>query len=338
MTHAPVGIARRAWLGSAAGIVVGGIADPVRLIAAPLAPRTKAHIAITMDLEMSRNFPRWEDTHWDFEKGNLDEATKAYAVGAGRRVKDRGGRIHYFCVGRVLEQADVTWLKEIAREGHPIGNHTYDHVNLLAQKNSELQFRFERAPWLIAGRPTAEVIRENIRLTTQALKERTGIVNRGFRTPGGFRTGLAGREDLQAMLLELGFSWVSSQYPPHATSRPEEEPTTAVFNSIVEAQAKAQPFRYPTGLVEVPMSPISDIGAFRTGRWKLVWFLEAVRRAVTWAIERRSVFDFLAHPSCLGVVDPQFQAIDLICDLVQAAGDSAEFADLNQIAASVSRD
>ena len=31
-------------------------------------------IAITMDLEMARNFPHWEDTHWDYEKGNLDEA------------------------------------------------------------------------------------------------------------------------------------------------------------------------------------------------------------------------------------------------------------------------
>jgi peptidoglycan/xylan/chitin deacetylase (PgdA/CDA1 family) len=238
----------------------------------------------------------------------------------------------------VLEQADVKWLEEIAREGHPVGNHTYDHVNLLARENGELQFRFQRAPWLIAGRSTAEVIRDNIRLTTLALKERTGIVNRGFRTPGGFRTGLAGREDLQKMLLELGFSWVSSLYPPHANTQPAEEPTAAVLDSIVEAQAKAQPFAYPTGLVEVPMSPISDIGAFRTGRWKLEWFLTAVRRAVVWAIERRSVFDFLAHPSCLGVVDPEFKTIDLICDLVQAAGDSATFADLDQIAGSVANE
>src|SRR5207245_1618409 len=40
----------------------------------------KALIAITLDLEMSRNFPRWEDTHWDYEKGNLNEETKRYTV------------------------------------------------------------------------------------------------------------------------------------------------------------------------------------------------------------------------------------------------------------------
>src|SRR5437870_6717288 len=37
-----------------------------------LPPRLdKALIAITLDLEMVRNFPRWEDTHWDYEKGDL---------------------------------------------------------------------------------------------------------------------------------------------------------------------------------------------------------------------------------------------------------------------------
>jgi len=80
------------------------------------------------------------------------------------------------------------------------------------------------------------------------------------------------------------------------------------------------------------MSPISDIGAFRTGQWKLEWFLEAVRRAVVWTIENNATFDFLAHPSCLGVVDPEFKTIDLICDLVKAAGESAEIVDLDQIA------
>ena len=295
----------------------------------------KAQIAITLDLEMARNFPRREDLHWDYEKGNLDEATKKYAVEAGRRVKERGGRIHYFCVGRVLEQADVSWLQELAKAGHPIGNHTYDHVNLLAKNGDELQYRFQRAPWLLEGRTIPEAIRENIRVTTLALKQRTTIENRGFRTPGGFSTGLKDREDLQKMLLELGFNWVSSLYPAHANTEPKQEPSQAIFDNIVSSQVAAQPFRYPTGLIEIPMSPISDIGAFRNGQWKLEWFIEAVRRAVVWTIENKAVFDFLAHPSCLGVVDPEFKTIEMICDLVKAAGDSAEIADLDQIASRV---
>lgn len=324
---------RREWLKAAGCAALVGSSG--RLLAAP---SDKAQIAITLDLEMSRNFPRWDDTHWDYEKGNLDEATKRYAVAAGERVKARGGRIHYFCVGRVLEQPDVTWLESLVHDGHKIGNHTYDHVNVLATKSRDLQFRFQRAPWLVEGRSPAEAIRENIQITTRALQQRLKIDNVGFRTPGGFSSGLKGREDLQKMLLDLGFTWVSSLYPAHANTQPMQEPTAAVYDSIVEAQAAAQPFVYPTGLVEIPMSPISDIGAFRTGRWKLEWFLEAIRRAVSWAIEHRAVFDFLAHPSCLGVVDPELKAIDLICDLVDASNGKAELATLDEIASRVSGD
>jgi len=322
---------RRDWLQTAAGICLSGLVlRPRSLLAAAPA---KARISITLDLEMSRNFPRWNDTHWDYEKGNLDDATKKYAVEAGQRVKQYGGRIHYFCVGRVLEQPDVKWISDITEAGHPVGNHTYDHINVLARSKDELQYRFQRAPWLIEGRSIQDVIRENIRLTTLALKQRAGIDNRGFRTPGGFATGLKGREDIQQMLLDLGFTWVSSLYPSHANTSAKKEPTTDILDSIVAAQAQAQPFVYPTGLIEIPMSPISDIGAFRTGQWRLEWFLEAVRRAVAWTIQNRAVFDFLAHPSCLGVIDPDLKTVDLICELVKSAGDAAEFSDLDQIAA-----
>ena len=48
----------------------------------PLAVRSdKALIAITLDLEMSMNYPKWEDMEWNYMKGNLDEPTKRYAAG-----------------------------------------------------------------------------------------------------------------------------------------------------------------------------------------------------------------------------------------------------------------
>jgi peptidoglycan/xylan/chitin deacetylase (PgdA/CDA1 family) len=299
------------------------------------APRDKALIAITLDLEMSRNFPTWETTHWDYEKGNLDADTKAYAVEAARRVKDKGGVIHFFCVGRVLEQENVDWLKGLVADGHKVGNHTYDHVYVLATRPDEIQFRFTRAPWLMRGRPPAEVIADNIRMTSEALKTRIGIDAAGFRTPGGFAAGLAGREDVQKMLLDLGFKWVSSKYPAHANSQPGERPSPAVFDDIIRAQAEAQPFVYPSGQIEIPMNPISDIGAFRGGRWPLEDFLKAIRLGVEWAIEHKAVFDFLAHPSCLVATDPRFQALELVCDLVKAAGNRAELVDLERIAKSI---
>jgi peptidoglycan/xylan/chitin deacetylase (PgdA/CDA1 family) len=293
----------------------------------------KARIAISLDLEMSRNFPTWETTHWDYEKGNLDGDTKAYAVEAAKRVRERGGVIHFFCVGRVLEQENVEWLKGIVEAGHRVGNHTYDHVYLLAKKPEEIQFRFKRAPWLMRGKPPAQVIADNVRMCREALETRIGIPPAGFRAPGGFATGLAGREDIQKMLLEQGYTWVSAKYPAHANTKPGERPTRAVFDDIVKQQSAAQPFVYPSGLIEIPMSPISDIGAFRGGRWPLEDFLTAIRLGVEWAIEHKAVYDFLSHPSCLVATDPQFKAIELICDLVNQSGGKAELVNLDTIAA-----
>jgi hypothetical protein len=316
---------RRDFLAGSAALLAGS-----RLHAAPPG---KALVAITLDLEMSRNFPTWETTHWDYEKGNLNDETKKYAAEAARRVKAHVGILHFFAVGRVFEQPNVEWLKEIAQAGHPIGNHTYDHVNVKAKKPEEIQFRFNRSPWLIEGKTPAEVIRENIRLTNAALKTRVGVDPAGFRTPGGFNNGLTDRPDVQAMLRELGFTWVSSQYPAHLIGDPGKQPDAKVFDSIVQAQILAQPFVYPKGLIEVPMSPISDISAFRGGKWKLDWFLEALRLALQWVIAERATFDFLAHPSCLYVTDPHFKAIELICDTVSKAGDRAMLTDLATLAA-----
>ncbi len=293
-----------------------------------------ARIAITLDLEMSRNFPDWEMTHWDYEKGNLNDETKRYSVEAARRIHAAGGVAHFFVVGRVLEQADVRWLKTIADQGHPIGNHTYDHINVLATRPEDLQFRFQRAPWLLRGQSVAAAIRENIQLTSHALKDRIGITPNGFRTPGGFSDGLRNHPAVRTLLKELGFNWTSSLYPPHPHTAARQKPDAEILTGIVAAQKLAQPFKYEDGMIEIPMSPISDIGAFRTGRWQLDWFLLAIEHSVRWAIEHGAVFNFLGHPSCLYVVDPQFQVIDLICRLVREAGERARLVGLDTIAKS----
>lgn len=296
-----------------------------------------ARIAVTLDLEMSAQYPRRDQVEWNYDKGNLDQATKDYALRAGRLVAERGGKLHYFCVGRVLEQADVDWLKQIRDLGHPVGNHTYDHVNVKATKATEAQFRFQRAPWLVDGLSAEELVRQNIRITTEALRSRVGIEANGFRTPGGFHNGLDDSPAVQRLLQELKFRWVSSKYPAHPMGRPRERPTAEVLEGIVKAQRDAQPYVYPSGLIEVPMSPVSDVNAFRSNYWKLDWFLDALRAAVSWAIETGGVFDFLAHPSCLTVEDPQLESIRLICDLAAAAGPKARLVGLDEIAAATPR-
>ena len=292
----------------------------------------KALIAITLDLEMSRHYPKRGMLEWDYQKGNLDEATKQYTVQAAKIIKERGGMMHSFCVGRVLEQANVEWLQQIAEEGHPIGNHTYDHVNVLATKPEQTQFRFQRSPWLVKGKTAAQVIQKNIAITTTAMKQRAGITPAGFRTPGGFYKGLSERPDIQKMMLKLGFKWISSKYPPHKRGEPKQEPGPDVYESIVKAQAAAQPFVYPSGLIEIPMSPISDVTAFRSTFWKREYFLKAIRQSVEWAIETGGVYDFLCHPSCMVIEDPKFETFKMICDVVNESKGRAKIVGLDQIA------
>lgn len=322
-------LTRRRFLSAAAAGTVAAVAG----LSSHAQGKRKALVAITLDLEMSAEYPKRGMTEWNYRKGDLDADTKKYAVEAAKVVKDRGGLIHFFALGQTLEQEDVGWLKDLAAAGHPIGNHTYDHVNLLATKPEDIQYRFRRAPWLIRGKTVAEVIEDNIATTTVALKERCGITANGFRTPGGFANGLRDRADLQKMLLKQGFTWVSSRYPRHTCGAPKQQPGDAVYADIVKAQAAAQPFAYASGLVEVPMSPVSDVNAFRTHYWKLDWFLKAVRLVVEEAVRTGGAFDFLAHPSCLVVEDPTFETVKLICDLVKDAGEKAAVVDLGAIAA-----
>jgi hypothetical protein len=188
---------------------------------------------------------------------------------------------------------------------------------------------------LIEGKQLPQVIEENVRLASAAINSRLGIAPQGFRTPGGFAEGLDDRPDVRRILRGQGFAWISSKYPGGAIPKPSVRPDEAFFQALLKSQESAQPYKYDDGLVEVPMSPVSDIVSFRTGRWELAWFLEAIEKALDWAIDRRAVFDFLSHPSCLYVVDPRFEAIELICERVHKARDKAELVSLQTIASRI---
>lgn len=330
-SHAGIDTAinRRSFL---AGTAVGAFAAVTARGEEKTSPKKKAQIALTFDLEMTPMYPRRDMMEWDYEKGNLNQLTKDYSLEAARLANARGGVMYFFCVGRVLEQANVDWIKEIFQLGHPVGNHTYDHVNVWTTKPEDTQFRFARSPWLIQGKTAEKIIRENIRITSLAMKQRAGIEADGFRTPGGSYRALDGREDLQKMLLDEGFAWVSSKYPRHPFGKPHEAPSPDDYAGIVKSQEQAQPYVYPTGLIEIPMSPISDVYAFYKNSWKLEYFLKSIRQCVAWAVETGGVFDFLCHPSIMYVEDPSFETVKLFCELVEQAGDKAEMVGLSAIA------
>lgn len=294
-----------------------------------------AWITLSLNLEMSRNFPTVDQTHWDYEKGNLDTQNKRYAVDVGRFLAAHGAKMTYCVVGQVLEHPDVGWLEEIHRAGHPLANHTYDHVLLKADTPEKLQFKFQRAPWLVRGKTVAQVVEENIRLTNAALRQRLGLSRvRGFRSSEEYATGLRELPAQQEMLHRLGFEWVGTHYAPIRVPA-NARPTPALFSEIRASQAKTQPYRYPNGLVEIPKASVGDIAAFRTGRWELSDYLESVRVGLEWAIENRATYCLAAHSSVLAVRDPSFEVFKLVLDSVARARDQAELLMMDEIAARV---
>ncbi len=300
---------------------------------APLAAQERvALVSITFDCEMSAHYPTRGQTEWNYKKGDLDEASKEYSVGAARRVAAAGGKMHFFIVGRVFEHPSVAWMEEILRLGHGLGNHTYDHVNVTAADIDQVQYRFQRAPWLAFGKTPAGIIDENIRMCTAAMKKRLGVNPSGFRTPGGFPNGLKARPDIQNLLLSQGYTWISSMYPRHPVKPDTAAPQPGELEAIAAIQQSAQPFTYPSGLIEIPMSPPSDVTIMRTGRWKLSDFRRGVESGLDWCIEHGKVWDFLSHPSALGVADPKFEIIDLIIERVKRAGTRARLVRLDDIA------
>jgi alkaline phosphatase len=80
------------------------------------------------------------------------------------------------------------------------------------------------------------------------------------------------------------------------------------------------------------MSPISDVTAFRSNLWELSEFKKAIQVAIEWAIDNTAVFDFLCHPSCLVVEDPQHETLRMMCDIVKNAEARAEIVTMDKIA------
>ena len=240
-------------------------------------------------------------------------------------MKKSGGVLNAFVLGRTLEQENVDWLVELNEEGHQLGNHTYDHVKLVARSPETLQFRFKRAPWLLRGMSVEEAIVDNIILAEEAMRVRLGVTPVGFCCPYGFPDGLTRRGDLQRILSDLGYRWVISHYR-EAADIPKSAPKANDLARIARNVAKVQPYRYPIDLVELPIGCPTDVMAFRSRRWKLDAFVKMVERCCRLAIERDLTFHFASHPSCLGVVDPELRTISRICEIVEESNGTAQLA------------
>ncbi len=279
-------------------------------------------LSLTFDLEMCSNFPYWSSV-WDHRKGALDDDTKRYVLKLADLARDAGVKFQWFLVGSGLEDADLGHLRRLVADGHAIGSHTYRHVNVKAQTIAQLQVVYQQDPSLAAGLTPTEAIRNELQMTTLQMKQRLGIAPRGFRTPGGFGNGLADVPAVQKLLLDEGFAYASSHY--NFPARPElwqqareamtsRNPKPSLEGAELQRAQRAsieslQPYRYPGGLLELPMMGLSDVQSFRNYDLERETWLRLLEHGVEVAHERKLVLSVLLHPCVLAVRDPHAAAV-----------------------------
>ena len=284
--------------------------------AAPRAYPDGAHfgLSLTFDIEMVTNFPYWTSV-WDHRKGAIDEDVKAYIRRITAIAAEAGVRLQWFLLGASLEDPDIDYLRALVEGSHALGNHTYHHVNVKAQTIEQLQVVYRERPWLAAGRTPREVIQDEVRQTNEAIQARLGVSSAGFRTPGGFPTGLHDVPEIQRLLLDAGFTYVSSQYRLKVAR--ERRPELADLMAAACASiAELQPYRYPSGLLEIPMMGMRDVWAFRVLRLDKAEWLQVMRREIVFAAAQGLLCSLLFHPAVLASRDP-------FCETVYVALETA---------------
>ena len=124
--------------------------------------------------------------------------------------------------------------------------------------------------------------------------------------------GLRDAPEIQRILLSEGFNFASTQYFVPVRNKTDlkslEEP-------IKVSLRKAQPHRYSSGLVELPIRFMTDVHAFRTLDLDLSTWLELLELAIKYCHENKLVWNFCCHPVFLAVKDPYCHTIKTILEI-----------------------
>ena len=156
-----------------------------------------------------------------------------------------------------------------------------------------MQEIYAAAPWRAEGLSPLEVIRQEIRQTSAAIEEKLGEKPQGFRTPGGFDGGLSDVPEVQDVLKDEGFRFASANYHYPVDRLVRHQPTEVLEAAFRASLVKLQPYRYPNGLLEIPLMGITSIWAFRhmdLDRWE---FIDLIKSGVDYAHAKQADFQLV---------------------------------------------
>jgi peptidoglycan/xylan/chitin deacetylase (PgdA/CDA1 family) len=276
-------------------------------------------VSLTFDIEQCTNFPYWTCV-WDHLKGALDTDAKQHVGKLAAASEAAGVRCQWFSLGSSFEDPDDEYQRALVAAGHAVGNHTYRHVFVKARTWDSLQVTYRNDPSLASGYAAPiDAVRDEIQRTTEVMTDRLGERPRGFRTPGGFTNGLEDAPEVQDLLKEEGFDYVSSHYKFPVT--PGKRPSWDEMESAMRwSVANLQPYRHPNGLLELPMMGISDIWAFRYMDMEREEWLKMLELGIDTAAEGGHAFSILMHPQVLASRDPHAATMSRVLERAQQKG------------------
>lgn len=222
--------------------------DECRLV---LPDGVRCAVALSYDLEMCAGYGGPDGIN----HGRLMPALQNYTLRLCELAERYGVALHFFYVCNGLEAPDaesrlVPFLREILDRGHVIDSHTFSHQGLTLVDANTLDQDLAHANCL--------------------LDQYLGLRSTVLRGPGGYPDG---RRTLspanRRVILHNGFRWVSGEYDPGTYELDREE--------WISAASRNLPYRYPEGLVEIPiqgwtdrmwfdMRPEADVG--RLDEWR----------------------------------------------------------------------
>ena len=198
-------------------------------------------VALSYDLEMCAGYSPSMVNH-----GHIIPDLQKYTLTLCDIAESYDVILHFFYVTNGLEAENIDYLKEIINRGHVIDSHTYSHVSLATDDEELLDSELKKA--------------------NQLLAEKLGIKSKVLRGPGGIINGLNDYPVAQKVILENGFRYVSSAYKDPLTHNGFHYINSDYKRSLTDKdlQNAAQlttfdpPYRYQSGLIEIPMHGLTD--------------------------------------------------------------------------------
>lgn len=202
---------------------------------------TRCVVALSYDLEMCAGYSPDLVNH-----GRIMPDLQQYTLALCDIAESFDVKLHFFYVANGLENNSSEFLKEILHRGHVIDSHTYSHVSLAT---NDLQ-----------------LLDNELKKANELLEKKLGVKSVVLRGPGGIINGLQGLSANQEVILKNGFHYVSSAYCDPLTETEfqyvedeQESPlSTAQLSRAVQLTSFDRPYRYESGLIELPIHGLTD--------------------------------------------------------------------------------